>query len=216
MNGIVFMETLIVLPLLLLLTLGIFQFALIYIAKSSLDHATFMAARLAAVEQGSQASLMNGLTSSMLALFNDEMGDELLLYKKVRQELLSNCEIKIINPTWEAFQDFGVMHTEGSLEIPNERLHIKNTMRGALSHVNIQDANLLKIQVEYGFPLHIPFVSHIILRFTGLFMQQDRYRVYLSKGRLPILSTAIVRMQSKIRYHSWVMTRQEIAQYADN
>lgn len=209
-KGMVLVESLLVIPLLLLLMLGIIQFTFIYLAKTSLDHATFMAARMGAVEQGSQSSLMHSLSSSMISLFSNDKDTDLALYRKVRRELESNSQIRIMNPTWEAFMDYGESNHRHELEIPNDRLSVRGTHIGSLSQLNIQDANLLKIQVIYGFPLEIPFVNHIILKTAGLFMVQDRYRDYLSDSRLPILSTAMVRMQSRIRYNSWVMTRQEV------
>lgn len=209
-KGMVFVESLVVMPLLLLLMLGIIQYTLIYVAKTSLDHATFMAARNAAIEQGSQQSLMHALTSSMLPPFSAGGESQKSVYNKVRSELEQNSKINIVNPTWEAFQDHGVSVALKNIEIPNDRLHVRDANIGHLSHVNVQDANLLKIHVVYGYPLKIPFVNHIIVKFVGLFMKKSQYKVYLAEQRLPILSTAIVRMQSRMRYNSWVMTREEV------
>ena len=50
MRGVSLTETLIMMPVFLMLTLGALQYALIYEAKSSLEYATFMSARAGAVD----------------------------------------------------------------------------------------------------------------------------------------------------------------------
>ena len=71
-------EFLIIFPTLLLLVLGSFQFALIYQAKLTLNHATFMAARQGALKNGKMLSIKDGLAAGMTPLFvttKDDYGD---------------------------------------------------------------------------------------------------------------------------------------------
>nr|WP_297460098.1 TadE family protein [uncultured Halomonas sp.] len=78
---------------------------------------------------------------------------------------------------------------------------------GTASGVNIQDANLLKIHVVYGYELIVPFVGPIIVEFMQRFdnplggggtpgpLQAQIDRIY-ADNRIPITATAVVRMQS--------------------
>lgn len=74
---------------------------------------------------------------------------------------------------------------------------------GAASDVNIQDANLLKIHVLYGYKLIVPFVGEMIVDLMDIAgyepagglahkLVQDIY----DNGRIPLTATAIVRMQT--------------------
>lgn len=75
------------------------------------------------------------------------------------------------------------------------------------SGVNIQDANLLKIHVVYGYELIVPLVGPIIVEFMQQFnnpadggglpgpLQAQINDIY-ADNRIPITATAVVRMQS--------------------
>lgn len=74
---------------------------------------------------------------------------------------------------------------------------------GGASGLNIQDANLLKIHVVYGYKLIVPFVGPAIADFlrevtsppAGGAYPGLTERIY-NDGRIPLTATAIVRMQS--------------------
>lgn len=78
---------------------------------------------------------------------------------------------------------------------------------GATSDVNIQDANLLKIHVVYGYELIVPLVGPIIVEFMQRFnnpadgggvpgpLQAQINRIY-ADNRIPIMATSVVRMQT--------------------
>lgn len=77
-SGQALVEFLIIYPSLLLLILGAFQFALIYQAKSTLNYATFMAARQGALKNGKTTPMKDGLAAGMTPLFattKDDYGD---------------------------------------------------------------------------------------------------------------------------------------------
>jgi len=206
-------ESLIVLPLLLLLLLGIVQYSFIYTTKSTLDYATFMSARAGAVDHASKDSIIGGLVQSMVSLTAPAQDDSSLIssFNNVRMDFENYSRVKILNPTQEAFIDFGVKSIHhGRLEIPNEMLHVADSQVGYNSQVNIQDANLLKIQVLYGYPLKVPFVSHFIIQAAKWYIQDPEKLYFLQRNRLPILSTATVRMQSRTINNSWVSTMAEV------
>ncbi|MCU7853552.1 MAG: pilus assembly protein [Candidatus Thiodiazotropha sp. (ex Monitilora ramsayi)] len=205
--GSALVETLIALPVLLLLVMGAVQWGLIYQAKATLNHATFQGARLGALEHATESAIRRGLARGLLPLYSPDSsysGALRTFHGKVMPDLLTAARIRIINPTREAFDDFG-QTVKGRRELPNERLYRASTAIGAKSGVNLQDANLLKVEVTYGYPLHTPFVGPLIstlgVRLPGLTaFERAQYTV----GRIPIVSTAMVRMQSRA-YRNGVM-----------
>lgn len=207
MRGTSLTEMLIITPVFLMLTLGAFQYSLIYEAKSSLDYATFMAARAGATGHANQKIITMGLAKSIAPLYSPDakVAGLLKTIAKARIDVGLYSKIKIINPTKEAFKDFGVKNKKNNkLEIPNEMLHLSSTSLGAKSKVNIQDANLLKLQVLYGYKLKVPFVNSVITKVSSWFTKDPTKLAYLKLNRLPILATATVRMQSSAWDNSWV------------
>ena len=201
MQGTSLAETLIIMPIFLMLTLGAVQYGLIYEAKSSLDYATFMSARAGSVDHAKKQIIMKGLATSLAPLYSPDTDTPSLIatVAKARVDLGLFSQVKILNPTKEAFNDFGVKNTKDNVtEIPNEMLHLEKTTVGSTSKVNIQDANLLKLQVLYGYKLKVPFANSVISTVSSWFTRDPVKLAYLSQKRLPILATATVRMQSRI------------------
>ncbi|MEW8119896.1 MAG: DUF2235 domain-containing protein, partial [Candidatus Thiodiazotropha sp.] len=107
-------------------------------------------------------------------------------------------EIEIINPTIEAFDEFGreiVNPRTGDVHfgIPNSHLRWRERDVGR-SGVNIQDANLLKVKVTYGYQLKVPLMDRVIPAVMRLVDPEHIH--YYNARRLPITSVATVRMQS--------------------
>ncbi|MES9993849.1 MAG: DUF2235 domain-containing protein, partial [Candidatus Thiodiazotropha sp.] len=107
-------------------------------------------------------------------------------------------EFQIINPTIEAFDEFGrdiVDPRTGNIHfgIPNSHLRWRDDDPGS-SGVNIQDANLLKIKVTYGYQLKVPLMDRVIPAVMRLIDPDHSH--YYNARRLPITSVATVRMQS--------------------
>ncbi|PCJ46171.1 MAG: hypothetical protein COA99_03380 [Moraxellaceae bacterium] len=112
--------------------------------------------------------------------------------------------IRIVNPTQEAFTDFGNI-------IPNDHLSDRVNTPGTASQTTIQEANILRVQVAYGLPLIVPFVGNLIVDtysfyFCG-FQDCDlsnigntganyRWWLMLQAGLFPVQSVATVQMQS--------------------
>lgn len=82
------------------------------------------------------------------------------------------------------------------LEIPNSHLRQRHSERapGAASGVSLQDANLLKIEVTYGYQLSVPWVGKMFTRAMRL-IDNDNGHFYTAR-RIPLKSVATVRMQS--------------------
>jgi hypothetical protein len=212
-RGTALTETLIILPIFLMLALGAMQFSFIYEAKSTLNYATFMAARAGAVDHAQQDSISLALARSLAPLYSPDKNAAGLVrtIARVRGELSVFSQIRILNPTPEAFHDFAVRDPKtGQQEIPNEMLHVASTRVGGSSGVNIQDANLLKLQVLYGYKLQVPFVNKVITTITRWFTTDPVKLAYLTQGRLPILATSTVRMQSRAWKNGWMQAKKSV------
>jgi Flp pilus assembly protein TadG len=214
-RGVAIAETVIALPILLALILGIIQFALIYEAKATLNHATLLAARAGAVEHAQPQAILSGLARGLVPLYSPDssfQGYQSTL-ARVTAAVAGDARVRILNPTREAFADFSE-EVEGVREIPNDRLHVRSTALGTQSGLNIQDANLLRVQVMYGYELNVPLVNWFITRTLLAFDGDDGYdafeRQLLRRTRLPILSTSTVRMHTPARMSDLVVARDDL------
>lgn len=217
-GGATLIELAVVLPIFLLIALSVLQLGLIFHAKNTLNHATLLAARSGAVSGLNQFTIRNGLAKGLAPLLvtqSDAFGFRDAL-NRAHAEILGFSNISILNPTREAFLDFGYPDITGALNIPFERLHMQSAQPGAMSGVNIQDANLLKLQVVYGFPLVIPLAGPMIATMANLYTTDPISQDYLSVGRLPIIATSVVRMQSAARNNRWVLSRNQVAERLRN
>jgi hypothetical protein len=193
--------------------LGAIQAALIYEAKATLNHATLQAARSGAVNNADLNSIRGGLARGLLPLYspNSSIGG---LGNTLATEVLpdvATSSIRILNPTQEAFTDFAV-NVRGTREIPNDRLYLRPTTVGARSGLTIQDANILRVQVRYGYELKVPVVRWVFreaLRLTRPGLDTVE-RAMLAANRLPIIATATVRMQTPARQNGAVMRRGDL------
>ncbi len=209
-RGAALVETLIVTPVLLLITLGAVQWALIYEARNTLNHAAFMAARAGATDHGSQTAIRLALGQGLLPLYAPDASAGSLAARAVEvgRDLALFTRIRILNPTREAFEDFGVDPDRS--EIPNDRLYLAPTEPGPRSGLSVQDANLLKLEVLYGYPLKVPFVNKVVATVGAWVAPDPTHRAYLAAGRIPVLATAVVRMQTPMRRNGWVVSRAEV------
>lgn len=208
-RGTSIVEAVIALPILLVVILGAIQFALIYEAKATLNHASLQAARLGAVRNADPDAIRRGLARGLAPLYSPESSLSGLMstINRIETELAVDARIRILNPTREAFDDFGE-DVDGRREIPNDRLHTRSTAVGPRSGVNIQDANLLRVEITYGYELHVPLVNWFIARvLLGVRSDADGFeQQLLRRTRLPIIATATVRMQSPARLSDAVVS----------
>ncbi len=213
-KGTATVATLIALPVLGLIIGGAIQLGLLFEAKSTLNHAALQAARAGMVDNASQESLELGLARGLLPLFSpskDLVGVGRTLVCEATPEVVVNGCIRIINPTVEAFSDFGEFVIGGKFQIPNDELYRLSTEVGSKSGVNVQDANLLKVFVTYGAPMRVPIVGQLIaatLLATGNYGEFEQG--LLRKTRLPIVASATVRMQTPAFRNPLMMSRAEL------
>jgi len=215
-RGVSLVEFAIIFPIALVLVLGIVQIGLIYIGKINLNHATFMAARRGAVENGTKASIRGSLQSGLIPFYQNvtdgNVGTRLIAAKtKAVADSLFFLQVERLSPAVSAMNDFGVT-VGGKKQIPNDNLAFRNSAVGGSSGASIQDANLLKIKVTYGYELKVPLMAKVlrtvmcgtnfgvpaIFGSPGLPVLSSNCLKYYSFGRIPMVSYAIVQMQSPV------------------
>ncbi len=158
-------EYLIILPSLLLLTLGAIQFALLYQIKSQVNYATFAAARQGALKNGSTTSIKDAFGAGLTPLFaNKPNFSGLLRGRAVGAIEAFNplvTTIERISPPDSVKNDFGIADPADSSKkiVPNDNLQYRSTAVGSSSSLNIQDANILKIRVTYCAKLIVPVAN---------------------------------------------------------
>lgn len=215
MRGMAIVESLIALPILLAVIFCIIQFALIYEAKATLNHAALLAARAGAVDHAQPAAITNGLARGLVPLYSPDRSYSgyAATLGRVTAAVATDARIRILNPTQEAFADFSE-EVDGVREIPNDRLHARSTAVGAQSGLNIQDANLLRVQITFGYELRVPMVNWFISRTLLAFRGSDGYDAFeqglLHRTRLPIIATATVRMHTPARMSDLVVARSDL------
>lgn len=203
-------EFLIVVPLFLFLLLLIFQLTLIYRAKTVLDYAALEAARRGATSGVDMDRMREGLAYGLMPLYSTDPGVAGVAeaWAKTRFDMILNANIEVISPTVEAWDAYRERQYDGAMALPNDNLAYRpTTVVGG--DVTVQDANVLKIRVDYDFPLIVPFVDRVLrgdsrfVRSSGFFdpANVDMKLPLLGGGshfRIPLQAHAVVRMQSPI------------------
>lgn len=198
-------EFCIVVPLFLFLLLLILQMVLIYRAKSTLDYATFQAARTGAVSGADPKQMRDRLATGLAPLWthSPDLGGVAVARAKTQSEvLLGHATLEVISPTKQMWNQFRERQYDGRLALPNDTLQYRNRAINPQTNVHIQDANVLRIKAQYDFPLIVPFVDRVIVGASRLLSEgpDTRLRRDLISGRyrLPLVSSAEVRMQSPV------------------
>jgi hypothetical protein len=161
-------EYLVIFPMLIMLLFGVIQWTLIYQARSVLNHATLLAARNGAMHNGDKAEMKKSLIAGMAPMFASEASDTGYLNAMLIAGLEVNTPfittLKVINPTSDAFTDFGRPRLDGNSgnEIPNDTLQYRSTTPGSISRISIQDANILHLRVTYCYRMFVPVVGNVI------------------------------------------------------
>lgn len=200
-------EYLIVLPVLIMVIFGTIQAAFIYSAKSTLNYATFQAARLGAVNNASYDGIRRGLIRGLTPMFvhHNTDADKTLANTEAGVEVDNFLRVTRISPQLADFGTFGEFDAdESDYAIPNDNLMYRPA-------TGIQDANLLKIRVQYCMYLVVPIVDRLLSAASsfnhsdieGSFSQASKeavaeYSSICRAGRRGIIITseAMVRMQS--------------------
>ncbi len=214
-------EFAIILPILLFLILGALQFIFIYQVKTTLNYATFEAARAGSLENAQIDAVQNGFSRAMAAYFTRPADDTdiqksaavVRARELVRQQIEDGLvRFERINPTQNSFDTFGEDAGGGMIEIPNSHLIFRDAGPTDNRGLSIQDANLLKIRITYCVDLIVPFANRIIETAAKGFTDSpdpgdaltcencDAFEAQCmdpdDSTRITVVSHAIIRMQS--------------------
>lgn len=217
------LETLIGLAVILLLGLSIVQWAFIYEARSVVSHATYMAARAGAVNEARVGPMRVAFARALTPLLAPESsvtGFERRFLGRGTIEASTFTRIRILNPTREAFVDYGIVDSNGQRVLPFSNLIPEPETPGPASGLSIHDATLLRVEITYGQPLNVPFAGPIIARAAlatgGLFGVFDTYESgLLALGRLPIKTTSTVRLHTNALPSNAILSRAEVNRLTD-
>ncbi len=212
-------EFIIVTPVMFLLVFGAIQFALLYQAKTTLNYATFEAARAGALNSAQTGAMQNAFARAMAAMYMDISEDPgvdrtAAARDLVRAEITGSdtdpafAEFQLINPSDDSFRDHGI-DVDGTCQIPSDNLMYRDAAVKGASQQTVQDANLLKLRVVYCYPLHVPFIDRMLTTILtqlpddmcphciGTYGSGDSIeRTCLTNNRFPLNAQAIVRLQS--------------------
>ena len=220
-HGVSTVEFVVVFPLALLILLSLIQWGFVYMAKITMNHATFMAARHAATKGGRESEIRAALLKELVPFYQDSTQTHagLRIAEAYTMAKLDTAvwphllRVTRLSPNSDSLSDFGV-EINGKRHIPNDSLQWRSHALGPKSGVHIQDANLLKIKVVYGYKLKVPLMGALVrammcggsspmegwgkdhFSWTGLTENFPLCLAYYSQDRIPIESYAIVQMQS--------------------
>jgi len=206
-RGATLVEFVITMPVAVLLVLALLQTGMLYMARITLNHATFMAARAGSLNNANMNVITNDLIRGLSPFYQDstDTNDTTRLTAawtraKLDTAIPTRLQIQLLNPSKKAFADFGIKDSIKKVTyIPNDNLQWRSSTVGKTSQLSIQDANLLKLRVVYAYELKIPFVSKAVemaLCSGAAAVNPDCLKYYM-QGRIPIESFAIVEMQSR-------------------
>jgi hypothetical protein len=191
-SGFAFVESLIVLPLLLLSVMGAIQVALLWHAKFAVNHAVNVAARHASLNHGSHDAIRDGLVQGLMPLFGRSASLPELpkaLFRsgaEVTQGLaMGYLQWEVLSPTRQSFADWGEPGDPflspgvraNDTEIPSSPLPALATRRkprsgvsgfvdgipiGKASSQTLLDANTLKLHLQVGVPINMPVAGKLL------------------------------------------------------
>ncbi len=193
--------------LLCLILLGAIQMLLLYQAHIRLQQATFEAARYAIVNNGTLDAIKEGFARSSIDLYvqGTSASDLATAYVKAKAAIAlpiilggAGVEITRLNPSSETFNDWGIQDGDHII-IKHAWARAKFSTPGATSGLTFQDAQILKIKVKYGYPLHVPVIGTLLGKTLAL-LNPSNIQYYLSNpARLPLTYTAVMHTQSDLQ-----------------
>lgn len=159
-------------PFILVLIMMLLQWTSVYKEKITLNAATFDAVRAGALNNGDMAKMEDALAQGMMPLFMaDEIGtiEVTKAYAKAKLAVAAGASIKILNPSAEVFEKHKLRRKYGRNtyinEIPNDNLMYRKPVEKHITddvYMNVQDANLLKIEVQWCKRLEVPIANWAI------------------------------------------------------
>lgn len=217
-------EFVVVGPLIMLIAMTTLQVGQMEQARLNLDYAAYEAVRAGAKFNGDPGSMRESWFRAMVPWIaaSKTLGpvkwpeDPRAAGKAVR-ELASKLEapyfrIEVLSPTRQAFDDFAdpmmqkILKTGNARVIPNEDLAALSKAPGRTSGLSIQDANILKLRITYGYKPGVPLGREILLQGIRAFRTGGTgfQAALLAAGRIPVVVESTYPMLSPIRENSLI------------
>lgn len=225
-------EFVIIAPALLALTLAMLQTGLAFHARSTVNYASFEAARAGSVAHAGLASMRLAFARAMTAYYGGGLDSEELArsFAAAQGDLAAALRIEIISPTRESFDDYHSpaaarrLQTRarvipsshlGVLACPADRANCNADPASNRSGQTLADANLLKLRVTWGLPpaKQVPLAGRFFTwALRTLAPDNDAFRRGLVEaGRIPLVSQVTLRMQSDAIENAAMQARPDTA-----
>ncbi|OUR88216.1 hypothetical protein A9Q81_24415 [Gammaproteobacteria bacterium 42_54_T18] len=195
-RGAAMIETLFVFPVVMFLGFAIVHVGFIYQAKTNLEYAALMGARIAAVSDLSDPSsfvkIRNEIRERMKAFDPTENPVDSV-------DESSKVLIRIVRPNRQIFTDWGRAADScpsGLCRIPNDNLLYRDASRK--NNVSIQEANILKIEVSYKVDTKVPFMRELfkVDNAADMFLPEAEANPDFGTPGIWVTTDAVVRMQT--------------------
>lgn len=192
-------EFLLAAPIVAMIGLTTAQAGLIYHGKTTLNYATFEAARTGAVNHAQVAMMREELGVRLAPVQGGDGTMERAVQAMARSTIAVQdrlaTRLEVINPTPAAFDDWGINSAEVHQRvIPNAHLRHRDHQVGSRSGLSLRDANLLKVKVTYGLDMKVPIVRDLIA--LAMIEVDPKNAHYYRRHQFPLTAVATVRMQS--------------------
>lgn len=228
-KGAALTELVVVAPLVLLMAMAGVQFAMVQQARLNLDYAAYEAVRAGARKNASPLSIRDAWYRALVPMLVSTRSltglqlpaDPLAAGKEAREAAIRMeqpyLRMEILNPNKLAFDDFAdpvlqkIMRTGSARVIANDGLEARPDTIGARSGVSIQDANVLKLRITYGYQPRIPLVRRLFTASLALAKGGgDPFKTaLLAEGRIPIVVDAVMPMISPPIENAWMQPGKE-------
>jgi hypothetical protein len=181
------------------LLLALLQAILLYRAKTTVDYAALEAARAGALHGADKGQMQKGLARGLTPLYATATASPSAVgtaeaYAQAYPAVLAFSTITVLSPNTGSFDDFKESQYDGRMAIPNDTLNFRSGSVGARGGLSVQDANILKIQVSYTYPLIVPIIDRILGTLDVKRTALEGHTVY----SIPLVASAMARMQSPI------------------
>jgi hypothetical protein len=190
------------------LMLGTWQYALLAVGKDMVNLAALMAARAAAVEHGSVATMRREIARTLVPLYGE--AEQIAAHNSVAPVLGAYARaigdlslphvlrLEVLNPTRESFADFE-RERYGVRGIPNDHLEHAAEAVGVRSRQTLLDANTLSVRVAYCHRLIVPLAREFVPMILATLERDPLTRLCYSERRVPVVAHSVVMMQSEPR-----------------
>lgn len=219
-RGMSMVEFAIVSPFAFFFVLAIIQLGFLFSAKQIVNEAAFVAARAGAMQNAQVGPMNDAMKKALIPFYvnsldnNTDSARVLSAYAFINLNPTKvNFTVEVENPSSKAFDDFGLTDSQGHTYIPNDSLNYRTySTLGTTSRLSIQDANVLRIHVTYGYELKVPLMKSFfnLINCGNLFLKDSGIQAYgqgstainsdcvqyYSQGRIPISTYATVQMQT--------------------